>query len=47
MLASFNEVLPTTDEFTEAWSRSEEKKEAAEYAGRLGIVVELDEDSPP
>jgi hypothetical protein len=28
MLASFNEVLPTTDEFAETWSRSEVKKEA-------------------
>jgi hypothetical protein len=38
-------VLLATDDFVEAWSRSEVKKEEAERPRRLGIVVEV-EDSP-
>jgi hypothetical protein len=45
MLTSFNDELPATDDFAEAWSRSEAKKEAAEPARYLNIVVEV-EDSP-
>lgn len=45
MLVSYNDVLPATDDFVEAWSRSEVKKEAAERPRCLGIVVEV-EDSP-
>jgi hypothetical protein len=46
MLTFFNDVLPATDDFVEAWSRFEAKKEAVEPACYLDIVVEM-EDSPP
>jgi hypothetical protein len=41
LLASFNDVSPLSDDFALAWARSKDKKEAAEGARRLGILVEL------
>jgi hypothetical protein len=46
MLASYNDVLPATNDFTDACSRSGAKKEAVECTHHLDIVVEV-EDSPP
>jgi hypothetical protein len=41
LLASFNDVSPSSDDFALAWSRSKDKKDAAEGARRLDILVEL------